>query len=198
MIRRYFIGFVASGLVTAGLFYAMDFLIDVGEGVTVTARKGHVVHFIRLKPAKKMIRNSCTPRPPVPEAEAPPPLVQPARETVGGVSVAIDVAPPTMPAFSGAMLGVVGDADMIPVFKASPVYPPQAIRRGLEGHVIVEYTVLHNGITADVRVLEASNSVFRDAAIDAASRFRYKPRYVDGVAVAVAGVRSRIRFVLEN
>ncbi len=176
----------------------MDFLIDVGEGVAVAAERRHDLPFVRVKPEEDVIRNIRERRPPLPEAEAPPPPVQPAHETIGSVSVAIDIAEPTMPAVTGATLGVFGDADMIPVFKASPVYPPQAIRRGLEGHVIVEYTVRHNGITADIRVLEASNSIFRDAAIDAASRFRYKPRYVDGVAVAVEGVRSRIRFVLEN
>jgi protein TonB len=68
----------------------------------------------------------------------------------------------------------------------------------LEGYVIVQFTVTANGSVRDVAVVESSNEVFNQAAVDAALRFRYRPRVINGEAVEVAGVLNRITFVLDQ
>jgi TonB family protein len=85
--------------------------------------------------------------------------------------------------------------EYLPVSKAAPVYPPEAVEAGLEGYVIVEFTVEASGRTADARVVTSSNTIFDEAALDAASRFLYLPRVAGGTAMDVPGVRNKITFV---
>lgn len=79
--------------------------------------------------------------------------------------------------------------------RPEPAYPQQALARGIEGDVILEFTVTATGTTRDLRVLDANPAgVFEAAALAAAHEFRYQPRIVAGTPVDVPGVRSRIRF----
>ena len=79
--------------------------------------------------------------------------------------------------------------------RPKPAYPPQALARGIEGYVVLEFTVTAAGTTRDPRVLEASPAdVFDAAALAAAREFRYQPRIQAGAPVDVPGVRTRIRF----
>lgn len=89
------------------------------------------------------------------------------------------------------------DADLLPIVKVAPQFPALAARRGLEGYVLIEYTVTRTGSVSDVVVVESSSEVFEQPALEAVSQFKYKPRVVDGRAVPVRGVRARMRFVLD-
>ena len=78
-----------------------------------------------------------------------------------------------------------------------PNYPAEARAKHVEGYVVVEYTVSAEGAVADARVVEAvPPQVFDQAALDAVVRWRYTPRYVDGVPAAATGVRSKVTFKL--
>ena len=95
--------------------------------------------------------------------------------------------------YQGVGFGV-SDGEYLPIVKVAPVYPSRALSRGLEGYVIVEFTVTQTGATKDVVVVESTSSLFERAAVDAAYKFKYKPRVIDGVAVEVPGVRNKITF----
>ncbi|MGD8340524.1 MAG: TonB family protein [Gammaproteobacteria bacterium] len=99
-----------------------------------------------------------------------------------------------VPGLGGA---AVSDDEYLPIVNIAPVYPPRAAARGLEGYVIVSFTVSTTGSTEDVVVVESSSTLFERAAIEAASKWKYKPRIVDGQPVAVPGVVNRINFELE-
>jgi protein TonB len=71
------------------------------------------------------------------------------------------------------------------------------MQRRLEGYVIVEFVVTTSGGVRDVAVVESSSEIFESAAMEAALKFRYKPRVVDGIAIEVAGVQNRISFRLD-
>jgi periplasmic protein TonB len=92
----------------------------------------------------------------------------------------------------------VSDGEYLPIVKVAPVYPARAASRGLEGYVIVEYTVTRTGTTRDPVVIESSSSLFDRAALDSALKYKYKPRVINGEAVEVPGVRTIIRFELEK
>ena len=86
---------------------------------------------------------------------------------------------------------------MLPLRKVEPVYPAGAIARNLGGYVIVEFTVTRTGKVTDIVVVESSSQLFERAARDAASKFLYRPRVVDGEAVDTPGVQNKITFQLE-
>ena len=93
-----------------------------------------------------------------------------------------------------------GDAEYLPIVKVAPLYPRRALQRGIEGYVLVEFTVTRQGSTRDIKVIESkpSSSLFHSAAIKATAKFKYKPRTVDGKAIEVAGVKNKIIFRLEK
>ena len=81
----------------------------------------------------------------------------------------------------------------------APIYPQRAIDRGIEGYVIVEFTVTKTGAVRDPRVVEYEPStIFNKAALAAALKFKYKPRIVNGEPIEVRGVLNKITFQLED
>lgn len=84
--------------------------------------------------------------------------------------------------------------DLLPILRVAPRYPREALRKGLTGYVDVRFRVLADGKTADHVAYYSTDSVFEADAIAAVSQFRYKPRVVNGEAVATDGVEARIRF----
>ena len=101
--------------------------------------------------------------------------------------------------FKAKRQGVFADGSYVPIFQVPPQYPRRAAERGIEGCVLLEYTVTPLGAVSEPVVVQANPpGIFDRAAIRAALRYKYKPLIRDGVAVAVEGVRQRITFILEG
>lgn len=78
-----------------------------------------------------------------------------------------------------------------------PDYPQAAMAQHIAGSVTLEYTVNTHGEPRDIHVVEATPpAVFDQAAVAAVRRWRYAPMVVDGAAVDVPGVKTRLRFEL--
>ena len=88
--------------------------------------------------------------------------------------------------------------DYLPIVKVVPTYPRTPQSRGLQGYCDLEFTVTPLGTTADVRVIECTSSLFEQASVEAALKFKYKPRLVNGTAIAVPGVRHRMTFRMDE
>ena len=83
--------------------------------------------------------------------------------------------------------------------RCNPDYPARALARGIEGWVIVQFTITPTGTVKDAIVVDADpKNIFDEAALKGIARWRYNPRIVDGVAVERVGVRTLIRFNLEE
>ena len=90
------------------------------------------------------------------------------------------------------------DGPLVAVLRVQPNYPTRAVAQGLEGYVVVEFTVTPDGSTAEHRVVESSHGLFEAAAIRAAERFRFRPRVIDGVPVSTRGIQNLFRFEMEQ
>lgn len=84
--------------------------------------------------------------------------------------------------------------------KVQPIYPQRALSRGVQGHCTVQYTVTRQGTVRDPVVLEndCTSSLFHRTSVQAALKFKYKPRVIDGQAVEVPGVRNRFTFKISE
>ncbi len=102
-----------------------------------------------------------------------------------------------------------GTADYQPLFKRPPTYPRAAQVRGLEGYVLLAFTVDKKGFVRDPSVVDSRVrghgtagreyvGEFEAAAIEAARKFRYAPKFVDGNPVTVDDVRNLIKFELRD
>ena len=79
------------------------------------------------------------------------------------------------------------------------MYPRRAQTRGIEGYVLLEFVVTKTGAVRDPVVIESKPSgIFDRAAMNAALKFKYKPKVMNGTAIDVAGVRNRITFELAD
>lgn len=86
----------------------------------------------------------------------------------------------------------------LPLLKVAPTYPRGAFRRGIEGYVVLEFTVNIDGKVRNPVVIEESpTGIFGDAALKAAESFRYIPTVVEGQRVPTTGVRNKITFSIQ-
>ena len=77
-------------------------------------------------------------------------------------------------------------------------YPLRAARRGEQGWVDVEFTVNPDGSVSNVHVTDSKpRYVFDRAAIDAVSRWRFKPALINGQPTAVV-LKRQIEFKLSS
>ena len=153
---------------------------------------------------------------PPPPPDEPPPDIQPQNFNVEvdnagfsmsnvDLNVNVDVG--------GGGFGI-SDGEYLPIVKVSPQYPRRALSRGMAGWVIVEFIVTEQGTVRDPFVVsncgyipnvrnpeecvDSPNTVFNNAALKAAVKFKYKPKVIDGQPVETAGVQNRIIFELAD
>ncbi len=94
--------------------------------------------------------------------------------------------------------GYIWASELEPVVQTPPLYPPSALRRHLQGYVILEFTVTETGAVEAPRVVEARPAgVFERAALRAIRRWRFRPRLRNGRPVAVR-VREKLEFRLRK
>jgi protein TonB len=85
-----------------------------------------------------------------------------------------------------------------PIVRSAPAYPPEALQRGIEGHVQLKFDVTAGGIVENVTVVESSDAQFEEPAALALSQWRYLPRIATGKRVGSQGVHTIIRFALNK
>ncbi len=90
------------------------------------------------------------------------------------------------------------DRRYMPVYKTMPTYPREAQDAKLEGWVLLEFDVNGEGQTTNIKVVESSDQVFDQAAVDAVAKFHYLPERVDGKVTFVEGVRNKVTFALND
>ncbi|MDZ7669217.1 MAG: energy transducer TonB [Gammaproteobacteria bacterium] len=79
------------------------------------------------------------------------------------------------------------------------IYPPDAKEEGVEGYVVVRYDVNAEGRVHNARVVAAEPpEVFNESALQAVSRWRFRPPERDGEAQPVSGLESRLEFTLSG
>ncbi len=199
-IRLIIAGAVALA-VTFGLFVLMHTLIaaNMKEPEEGEATKIADIHM----PEAKIETRFETEKPEKPEEpdEPPPEMPQPELETPDVSPDAINMGAPKVQANLN-VAGVGGfssDGEYLPIVKVQPQYPRRALSRGIEGYVIVEFTVTKSGAVSNPVVVEhvpEGSTIFAKAATKAALKFKYKPRVIDGEPIEVPGVRNKISFAI--
>lgn len=93
------------------------------------------------------------------------------------------------------------DGDYMPLVRIQPQYPRRALQKRVEGYVVIELTVAADGSVKNdsIRVMEAfPRGYFERAAMQAAEKFKYKPKVINGQSVDVPHVTYKFVFELGN
>lgn len=198
-----FVRVLVSGLMaiatTFGLLFLMHSLISANMVAPKEAdeRKVADIHM----PDREIETQYDTEKPDKPDEpdEPPPDMPEPEFDTPDVSPDALNMSAPKVAANLqiGGIGGFSSDGEYLPIVKVQPMYPRRALSRGIEGYVIVEFTVTKSGAVRDVVVIESEpKNVFNKAATKAAMKFKYKPRVIDGEPVEVPGVRNKITFAI--
>lgn len=153
------------------------------------------IHLPKLEPTKQRSE------PPAKPQDLPPPL-QPTQveHKVEPGEIPAAISPPKV---DDSHLGpAIVSSDPLPIYKPAPRYPRRALSRGIEGYVVVEFTITSNGSVRNASVVGGYDgngqptTVFNREALRAVERFKYRPPVSDGQPVEKHGVRNRIVFNL--
>lgn len=203
MVSRYLIALTLAVAITLGLFFLMQSLIQMGGSALTDPPKGSVLDFVRIKPDEQVQQKDRKPKKPPKPEEPPPQMETPQMDSptpnAEGSGLNFSAGMNNDVSLDGGLALESGDGEYLPIVKVAPVYPRRALQRGIEGYVIVEFTVTKQGAVRDPIVIEANpEGLFEQAAIDAAMKFKYKPRVVNGEATEVSGVQNRITFQIDG
>ncbi len=85
-----------------------------------------------------------------------------------------------------------------PTLRVPPVYPPRALRSGIEGVVTVEFTIATNGAVKDAEIVKAKPAgIFNKSVLNAISKWKFDPDIVNGKKVEKRA-RQDIKFTLQR
>lgn len=188
-----------TGIAAAVLLaWFMSTLITSSEMTLNETGRNQMLDFVRVKRSETVERKDRKPE--RPKMEKAPDMPDTLRNSADSNGEVLAVSAPTVSTDiaigrGGFGLGS-GEGDYLPIVKVAPIYPPRALARGIEGECLVTYDVTPAGTTRNVVVLEEHcvDPMFHRPSVEAAKRFKYKPRVIDGQAVEVRGVFNMFHF----
>ena len=201
VIKRALITLPVAFLVTASLIILMVALIEFSDSPIDKNKRTKLPDI--FMPENELMVNREVQKPEKPEVDEQPPPEIPQQDfdqvdpdsQIGAIN-----APDSMGAYLDLSIGTglsASDGEFLPIVKVAPQYPSRASSRGIEGFVLLEYTVTKQGTVIDPVVIDADPAtIFNSAAINSALKYKYKPRVVDGEPQEVKGVQTRITFKL--
>lgn len=198
--KRY-LGSLAAGFgVTYALVFLMSTLIASGKSAITRDNELQFVDFIRVRQDESIKFKDLKPEKPDKPQTPPPPAPQAKPDLLKPTSANVDTSFSFNPNINVAgNLLAAGEGDYLPIVKVQPEYPARALSRGISGYVIVEFMVTKLGTVSNPVVVKAEPpGYFERAAIKAASKFKYKPKVINGEPVDVAGVQNKIIFEMEQ
>jgi len=190
---RYSVSAVTGTVVAIFMLWLMQLLVTSPAKRLPTTEPSQLIEFVRLKREEKLHLKERVPPPPPAEKSTPPPrprldLQREPQAPAPHLDISTNLNVPL--AFGdGPYLGPPADlqaeSGFIPLSRQPPQYPYKAARRGIEGWVRVAFEVTETGNVDHVEVIASDPpGVFDNAAIRAVSRWRFKPRIVNGKAVS--------------
>ncbi len=198
MFARYASAVTTGTVVTLGLFYIMQMLIEMNTNANVDARDRAVVSIVKVREDSELIKD----QPPDRFDQLKEPIVSPPRPANpaddGPVIKVPTQPPPPGPVGPGPVSLAQSDGPLVAMLRVQPVYPSVAAERGLEGWVLVQFDVAEDGTVENIFVVQSSHRIFERASIRAAERLRYRPQVVDGLPVRSPAVQNLFRFELDD
>lgn len=209
-----------SVVVNALLFLLIHQLVSNDITSLPRYEKLNWVDFVKLEdtPHEEKLNKTKPQEPPPPEKTPPPPkLAQPdvpkptpeqARINIPSPSINIPFAVNGIPYLGDYLKSSPAkdimpstpeiDTNVIPTTRIEPIYPPRALRAGIEGTVTVEFTITVDGSVKDIKIVKADPpDIFNQSVLQAVKRWKFPAEIVDGKAIEKRA-RQDIKFTLKK
>jgi len=184
---------VLACVTTVALFLVMKIMIT-GQDYRIEELAASItIDFVRLEREEDVNTKDRVKRPSRQEPEPPPPppqLNQRTKPNIDDASIDADFGLDFGSGFNAPV-----DGDALAIVRVLPRYPNRALSRGIEGWVLLEFTINALGQAIEPIVIDAEPpGTFDRAAINAVKKWKYRPKTEDGRAVPRPGVRQLISF----
>jgi len=199
---RFPITLAAGGFLTSLVFLLLWVFIHSGEPPELDSQQATRIEFTRLRrdteTASKRQSKAHRDRPDLAPQQPKMNFASGAANTEAVAMIQPDVN--ARASMSKMTVNVGGsDRDIMPLVRINPDYPPRAQSRGVEGWVLIQFTITAAGTVRDAKVIDSSpRGYFEEAALKAIARWRYNPKVQEGVAVERVGVQVKLSFNMER
>ncbi|MEF1170920.1 TonB family protein [Vibrio sinaloensis] len=204
-MARLFLALPLSVLISLSLFSLMAWMVDKSHQGAPQASEAVRFDMVMLENDADVQRRQRS----VPEQPKPPSSPEPVNLTQAqtqikpvspvipssalGLNTAIDGIAISAPNLTGTM----GNQRALPLYRVEPRYPSKALKRRVEGYVIMQFTIDAAGRPKDIQVIEANpKRVFEKEAVNALKKWKYQPKIEEGVSVEQFGQTAKVEFKL--
>ncbi|WP_158100635.1 energy transducer TonB [Neiella marina] len=178
----------------------MSYLVDNNERPEYTPQPTPVIDPVSKPKVTKPNEKQMPPE--VKPVTPPPEFAHPIDPTDSTPTLAINA--PQLPQVSINNGGIPApsapsDGDARPIVRVEPKYPIKQATAGITGYVIMQFSILADGSTGDIEVIESQpKRAFERAAMRALKKWKYRPKLVDGKSVIQQGLKVRLDFDLNQ
>jgi len=184
-----------------GLLWGMQAMIKM-EGRLEEPRRIQSIDFVRLKRDTAVETKRRVKPEKLQQDEPPIPQIATAKSHPGSSleePMPIMAAAPDLGDGPALAVSPRADADIIPLVRVEPLYPPRALKAGVTGWVDVMFTITPAGTVKDAVVINHyPGPIFDREALRAVRKWKYAPKVEEGRAVERTGVAVHLVFRLES
>jgi protein TonB len=204
-MARLFLALPLSVLISLSLFSLMAWMVDKSNQGAPQASEAVRFDMVMLEnDADVQRRQRSVPEQPKPPSSPEPmnlaqvdtqikPVSPVTPISALGLNTAIDGIAISAPNLTGTM----GSQRALPLYRVEPRYPINALKRRVEGYVIMQFTIDAAGRPKDIQVIEAKpKRVFEKEAVNALKKWKYQPKVEEGVSVEQFGQTAKVEFKL--
>ncbi|WP_439146462.1 energy transducer TonB [Vibrio sp.] len=202
---RLFLALPLAGALGLALFSFMAWMVDNGHQRSPDNSETLSFNMVMVEQEQQVQRRQRA-VPEQPEMPEPPPEAQPSQSQAEvtplnsmsslpslDLNTSVDGLAINAPTFSD--FG--SNQQAMPLYRVEPRYPAKALKRGVEGYVIMSFTIDETGRPVDIQVTDARpRRMFEREAMRALKKWKYQPKVVNGKAIAQVGQTVKLEFKL--
>ncbi|BCB44056.1 protein TonB [Vibrio alginolyticus] len=202
---RLLLALPASLLISVSLFSFMAWMVDTGNQRAPEASEAVRFDMVMVEnEADVQRRQRSVPEQPEPP-QAPEPMdlsqadtqMEPMSQMTPVSALGLNTALEGIAISAPNLKGTMGNQQALPLYRVDPRYPSKALKRRVEGYVIMRFTIDATGRPKDIEVIEAEpQRMFEREAIRALKKWKYQPKVEDGVSIEQYGQTAKVEFKL--
>ncbi|MCR9847894.1 MULTISPECIES: energy transducer TonB [Vibrio diabolicus subgroup] len=202
---RLLLALPASLLISVSLFSFMAWMVDKGNQRAPEASEAVRFDMVMVEnEADVQRRQRSVPEQPEPP-QAPEPMdlsqadtqMEPMSQVTPVSALGLNTALEGIAISAPNLKGTMGNQQALPLYRVDPRYPSKALKRRVEGYVIMRFTIDATGRPKDIEVIEAEpQRMFEREAIRALKKWKYQPKVEDGVSIEQYGQTAKVEFKL--
>lgn len=202
---RLLLALPASLLISVSLFSFMAWMVDKGNQRAPETSEAVRFDMVMVEnEADVQRRQRSVPEQPEPP-QAPEPMdlsqadtqMEPMSQMTPVSALGLNTALEGIAISAPNLKGTMGNQQALPLYRVDPRYPSKALKRRVEGYVIMRFTIDATGRPKDIEVIEAEpQRMFEREAIRALKKWKYQPKVEDGVSIEQYGQTAKVEFKL--